>query len=220
MPRVAISSLYPVLPPAEGMQVEDPVDTDEVIGLITVANHLVHYRGRHALHRTIQHSTASANILDRDPGTGGAVTHAPIWWRATDSDRHVVVTVWYQAHSGVSGGIAKIEATLTTWAGAPLDDPAGLGPGMQWQLADGSLRSRQVNRIDGVGGALVGSWPLQFSCAGDRINDAPLNWPSRPRPLQLGEDGPGELLRLDLVATACRLLAVDVHALFEEVIEV
>lgn len=216
MQRIAISSLYPLLPSAAGIQVEDPVDTDEVLGLITAGNHLQYWRARHATHRTIQYD-AGTQIRWQDPGLVGVVQHYPIWWRAADYDRHVVLVLWYQARSGASGG-SHITATLRTMDGDPLDDPAGLGPGIRWHFVDGSLQHRQDNDRFNPDGTFAATWPVLLSSTGDTPDDDPAVWPSRPRPLQIGPDGAGQLLRLDIEARGARLLAVDVYALYQELI--
>lgn len=220
MAIIHLSSRYPLLPPAEGMQIEDSVDSDEAIGLTEAVNHALFWRGRRAVHVIYQHDASSTPITEQDPSVAGGLI-PPIWWKTSIIDKYVWVSVQYQASPAATAGLISISAELTTKAGAALDDPAG-GPGIEWTYLDGTLPAERVLlEVEPIFGIPRYRYPVLRVDTSDLVDDAPAgSYPTKPRPLNLGAAGADEWVRLDLRTNQCRILAVDVWTLFNRTVEV
>lgn len=120
----------------------------------------------------------------------------------------------------------SIDATLYDHvAGIIIDDAGGPGPGVRWQMSDGTLPvAADSPAIDPArAGPLLGavrSYPIITVGTGWEEDPVPAVFPTPPRPLIVPLANAGNLLRVDLTPTNVRILHVDVWERFDPQVEI
>lgn len=178
---IAISPLYPLEPDEEARRTGQPVTQETLARFVDTMNHLAVVRGcRRFSHAIDWEPVASFGLTDSnvlyDPPQDVA-GEIPLTWVAGPYASRLYLRIAYQGPDEYSAA-PLLSATLTTRAGADLDDPGG-GAAVTWSVTNGQL---PVERRDFVGPFPAGAfspgvdtplyeWPLLEVATGTDITD-------------------------------------------------
>ena len=229
MARYDIDFAYPKIPEAEATRFGRTVSASMLAGFAAVANHLMAWRARLAVHKVFDYSrdTTAAhlgNVERQDPD--GVTAPRFVWWKTHPLCRAVFVAFRYQAHRGGKSTPLdiRVDATLrlkgaSPASGAIIDAPGGGGAGVRWSAVNGALELRRWRQGYDALGAPVYRYPILVAHTGARPDLEPSGTLARPRPLIVDASDAGSWVELELDPLNVRLLTVDVWELPTPVVE-
>lgn len=231
MPIIYPVETLPALPPAEsGLH---PADARAAY-LSALAERDVHlalarHLGRHGVHKDFNYDDSP--LVTSPIGVDQALR---LKIHTSPFARYIVVVLTVQAMrypnslsdiSALAGGVI-IDATLVDHAtDTVIDDDTGPGPGVRWQLSDGTLPiagdspAIDPSRSGPVLGNLVRSYPVFTVTTGWAVDDTASAFPTTPRPLAVGSYA-GNVLRIELDTVNVRVLHADAWERFDPEVEI